>query len=311
MISRNFRVMQVVSTMMTIWFLAGIPPAKSQEAAGKATATLQAFETNRLVVAGGALTEILYALGIQDRIVAVDSTSQFPTEALQTKKNVGYMRALSAEGVLSMNPSAILASDKAGPPEVVKALRASTVPYFEVDDRPEPQALTARITKIAALTNVASAGAALVASIEQDFSALNTARGLIKTPQRVLFILSLQNGRAMVGGRETAGHSMIELAGASNTAAAIDGFKAVTDEALLEMNPDAIVIMARPGQVSLRDQILNHNGVRTTPAGLAGRIIEMDGLYLLGFGPRAPAAARDLMRALYPSLKVELSRSAQ
>ena len=300
-----------ISVAFSIALSLGATLGLAQDAVRKSTLQPAAVDTSRLVVAGGALTEILYALGIQNRIVAVDSTSQFPAEALQTKKNVGYMRALSAEGVLSMNPSAILASDKAGPPEVVKALKQSTVPYFELDDRPAPEALVARVKALAALTNVVPTGDALATSIEQDFSALNKARSLIKTPQRVLFILSLQNGRAMVGGRDTAGHSMIELAGGVNAAAAVDGFKAVTEEALLEMNPDAIVIMDRAGQASIRDQILNHNGVRTTAAGRGGRIIEMDGLYLMGFGPRAPAAARDLMRALYPTLKAELQSSIQ
>ena len=73
---------------------------------------------DRVLSIGGDITEILYALGKQDAIVAVDATSQYPDSALKDKKNVGYMRALSTEGVLSINPTLIFASEGAGPPPV-------------------------------------------------------------------------------------------------------------------------------------------------------------------------------------------------
>ena len=75
--------------------------------------------TDRIVVAGGVITEVIYALGRQDRIVGVDSTSLFPAEALRQKANIGYVRALSAEGVLSLKPTLVLLIDGAGPPDAM------------------------------------------------------------------------------------------------------------------------------------------------------------------------------------------------
>ena len=69
------------------------------------------------------MTEILYALGVSDRIVAVDTTSLFPVDALKQKPNVGYMRALSAEGVLGLKPSLVLAIEGSGPTETVAVLK--------------------------------------------------------------------------------------------------------------------------------------------------------------------------------------------
>ena len=66
----------------------------------------------RIVSLGGAATEILYALGCGDRIVAVDVTSRYPA-ATREKPNVGYYRSLSAEGVLALNPDLIVATDGA------------------------------------------------------------------------------------------------------------------------------------------------------------------------------------------------------
>src|SRR3954447_19880065 len=64
----------------------------------------------RIVSIGGAITEILYALGFEDRLARVDSTTLYPAAALRDKPNVGYMRQLSAEGVLGLNPSLVLAA---------------------------------------------------------------------------------------------------------------------------------------------------------------------------------------------------------
>jgi iron complex transport system substrate-binding protein len=80
---------------------------------------------------------------------------------------------------------------------------------------------------------------------------------------------------------------------------------------VVELAPDFIVTMRRTAGDHDTGQLLTMRGLAATPAGAAKRVISMDGLYLLGFGPRTPSAALDLMRALYPDLpskRVELGR---
>jgi iron complex transport system substrate-binding protein len=258
----------------------------------------RAQDSSRILSVGGAVTEVLYELGAADRIIAVDSTSQFPPVALKAHKNVGYFRALSTEGVLSVAPDLIIASDKAGPPEVVRALKSSGVEYFEVNDDPSAEALAARVRAIAGKIGNAAAGEELVKRIEKDFADLAAARARLPRTPTALFVLSVRGGRAIIGGGDTSVDAMLRLAGASNAASSLKGFKPVSDESILAMNPDAIVLMGRSSAGSLRDEVLTVPGIAATRAGRDGRIIEMDGLYLLGFGPRAPAAATDLMKAL-------------
>ena len=86
----------------------------------------KAKDASRVVVAGGSITEIFYFLGEQDRIVALDVTSNFPPEA-KSLPSIGYVRALSAEGLLSMNPSIILGEDDMGPPAVIKQIRETSL----------------------------------------------------------------------------------------------------------------------------------------------------------------------------------------
>jgi iron complex transport system substrate-binding protein len=259
-------------------------------------------DTSRIVAIGGDVTEILYALKADAKIAAVDSTSQFPVQALKEKPNVGYMRALSAEGVLSANPTVIVASKDAGPPDVVKALKASAVPYVEVPDDHTPEGAVAKVRFIASLVGAESAGENLAKSVEQDFTALAQDRAKITKTVRAIFVLTVQNGRATVAGGHTSADAVIRLAGAENAASGIEGYKPLVEEAATELAPDAIVTMRHSSSTFTSDQILSVKGLQASPAGLNKRVIEMDGLYLLSFGPRSAHAARDLMAALYPGL---------
>ena len=127
------------------------------DASGRA---VKLSDTSRILSIGGDITEILYALKADGKIIAVDSTSLFPDEALQQKPNVGYLRALSAEGVLSTNPTLIIAAKDAGPPPVVAVLKASAIPYLEVPDDQTPEGVAAKIRFVAAAVGAEEAGEA-------------------------------------------------------------------------------------------------------------------------------------------------------
>ena len=230
----------------------------------------------------------------------MDTTSQFPPQALKEKASVGYMRALSSEGVISVGATLVLASERAGPPEVVKTLKASSVPYIEVPDAFSPEGLVREIRLIAQAIGTEAEGDRIAQALMAGFAGLATLRGKIGRPVRALFVLGVQNGRIMVGGRSTSADAVLGLAGAHNAAASINGFRPVGDEAVVEMAPEVIVGMRRMSDSDAHDlsQLLALKGVQSTPAGAAKRIVIMDGAYLLGFGPRVPEAARDLMHAL-------------
>jgi iron complex transport system substrate-binding protein len=263
---------------------------------------IEVADTSKILSIGGDITEILYALGLSSRIIAVDSTSQFPADALKQKGNVGYMRALSTEGVLSVGASLIMASERSGPPEVVKALKQTAIPFVEVMDGLSPEGVIEKVRFVARTVEAAKAGDELAGKLEAQFKALADQRAAIKRPVRALFLLNMQGGRATVGGSGTSADAILKLAGAENAAASVNGFKPLVDEAVVEMMPDVIVAMKRSSGGHDTDQVLSMKGMQATPAGAARRVVAMDGLYLLGFGPRTPAAALDLMRELYPDI---------
>jgi iron complex transport system substrate-binding protein len=266
---------------------------------------------DRIVVAGGVITEVIYALGLQDRIVGIDSTSQFPPEALKQKANVGYVRALSAEGVLSLKPSLIMLIDGAGPPDAISLLTESGVKIARINDGLTPEGVTAKIAAIGAAIGAAAPAERLAAQTKARFDELATLRSGIAKKKRILFLLSLQNGRALVGGRNSSADGIIALAGGINVADAIEGYKPMTDEAIAAAAPDMVLIMRNSSAHNITpDELFAMPAFSQTPAAAGKRLVHMDGLYLLGFGPRTPMAARDLMAAIYPEAAIPPLKTA-
>lgn len=258
-----------------------------------------AATTRRIVSLGGAVTETLYRLGLENEIVGVDATSQFPPQALATKPSVGYVRALGAEGLLSLRPDLIIATAGAGPPNALALVEAAGVPLVRVPEDATEDGVIQRIATISGAVRARTAGEALITEIRAGFAELEERRARLTERKRVLFVLSLQNGRPLVGGAGTTAHGMLGLAGAANAAQGLTGWKPMSDEGVLSAAPDVVVTMSR-GAGGHAPEVLGLPVFAATPAGRAKAVVTMDGLYLLGFGPRTPSAARDLMAAVYP-----------
>ncbi len=259
-------------------------------------------DSSRIVSVGGAVTEILYALGLEDRVIAVDTTSIHPRRALEEKRSVGYMRQLSPEGVLGLGPSLVLATEGSGPKETLAVLESANVPFVRVPDRFTGDGVIEKIRLIAKATGVEARGECLVRVVEADLAALAKLRKRIEHPIKVLFILSFMNGRPMAAGRATAAEGIMTMAGATNAVTGYEGYKLINDESVIAAQPDAVLAMERKSFHLDAQTVFEHPAFVTTPAAARKAFVSMDGLYLLGFGPRTARAARDLAAALYPSL---------
>jgi iron complex transport system substrate-binding protein len=279
------------------------PPAAEavtvRDAAGH---TVVVNDASRIVSIGGAVTEILYALGLKDRIVAVDTTSLYPVEALKEKPNVGYMRALSPEGVLGLNPSVVMAVEGAGPKEAVAVLEAASVPYVRVPDHFTGAGIVEKVRLVGEVAGVRDRAECLANQVENDLSALAKLQENRTGRAKVLFVLSFLNGKPMVAGRNTAADGIIRLAGAVNAIDSYEGYKPITDEAVVAAAPDTVLVMQRQQDPLDAATVFAHAAFATTPAAARKSFVAMDGLYLLGFGPRTARAARDLAAALDPSI---------
>lgn len=259
-------------------------------------------ETSRIVAIGGAVTEILYALDLGERVVAVDTSSTYPPQALKTKPNVGYIRALSPEGVLSAGPTLIIALEGAGPPASVQVLKAASVRFETIPEARDAAGVIANIQRVAALAGVTERGAALAQAVEQDFAALAALRARITSPREVAFVLSASGTAPVVGGAHTSADALFALAAVTNAMGRINGYKPAVDEAVLAADPYAILLMKDSNHAVADDAIAAMPAFAGSRAARDKRLYRMDGGYLLNFGPRTPQAARDLAALIYPEL---------
>lgn len=258
---------------------------------------------DRVLSIGGGVTEVVAALGETGRLVGRDTTSTYPATVTDLP-DVGYMRALSPEGVLSVAPDLILLTEGAGPPETLETLRETGVKLVPVPEGHTPEAVLEKIRTVAGALGVADKGEALAARLDAEMTAVLAQVAQDSGPKpRVLFILSNAGGRLTGAGAGTSAAAMIALAGGQNALTGFDGYKALGDEAIAAAAPEVILMMARRGEDAgghgMAD-LASHPALAATPAAKAGRVVRMDGMLLLGFGPRTPEAITALHAALHP-----------
>jgi iron complex transport system substrate-binding protein len=262
---------------------------------------MQKVDTSRLVSVGGDVTEIIYALGEEGKLIGRDSTSLYP-EAATKLPDVGYMRQLSPEGVIGINPSAILAVEGSGPPETLAVLKTAGIPFQTVPERFDRDGILLKIRNVGDFLGVPEKASALADQVKADLDAAvaETAKRPAAERKRVMFILSAQGGKVMASGSGTAADGIIALSGAVNATGGFQGYKPLTDEAIIEAKPDVVLMMTRRGSHSASDdELFAHPALSLTPAAKNKTVIRMDGLHLLGFGPRTASAVRELTSAIY------------
>jgi len=264
----------------------------------KADTVEKITDTSRLVSIGGSVTEIVYALGAGDKLVARDQTSSYPEEARKLV-DVGYMRRLSPEGVLSVNPTGILMLEGSGPPEALEVLKKASVPMVVIPEEHTGESVIAKIEAVGKALGLEDKAKALAADVSRDLEAAQKISANQKPRKRVLFIMSAQEGRIMASGTGTGANGIITLAGGVNAIDSYQGYKQLTDEAVEKAAPDLILTMNIGKDSVQKEDLLKNPALANSPAGRSGNIVQMDSLYLLGFGPRTGAASRELSEKLY------------
>jgi len=255
----------------------------------------------RVIVAGGALTEIAFALGAGGRVVGVDSTSTWP-EAARDLPQVGYFRDLAPEGLLSLSPELLLAEHGAGPEATLARLRAAGVRVAVGPEVADAADIDRKVVFAGRELGREAAARALVEELRAGLARVAEAIARLEARPRVLFVLSLASGAPVVGGAGTAAADMIARAGGVNAAAGVTGYKPMSREAILAAAPEAVVMMDHQARsLGGAERVLARPEFAATPAARTGRAIAMPGAYLLGMGPRTPQALADLARALHPA----------
>lgn len=263
--------------------LEGQPEAEAQE---------------RLVTLGGPITEITCALGHCEQVVGADASSTWP-QSVTALPRLPYYRKLSAESVLALRPTRVLAAQDAGPPEVLEQLRGAGVQVDLIAGGDSVDSARQRILALGRLLEKPQEAAALVASVDRDLQKLEQARETTGSRPRVLFLYARGARTLLVSGGGTGAHAMIELAGGQNALQEVEGFKPLTAEAALGANPE-IIVVPEAGLHSLGGPgaLWELPGLANTAAHKNEAVVTVDDQKLLGFGPRLGQAALELHRKL-------------
>ncbi len=266
--------------------------------------------SERIVSVGGAVTETLYALELGSKILAADTTSVYPAEAHALPK-VGYLRQLSAEGVLGMRPDLILLGEGAGPAAAVEQIKSAELNVVEVDIPWTPDGVGNLIETVGAAAGRASEAREYAATVTAQFNELAGAVPTTDKPS-VLLVLNAGAGPLLGAGTNTAAEAIIAMAGGRLALPTLEGYKPLSLEPVLAADPDFIMI---PGHVVMAlggpEALADIDVISKTTAGREGRIIIADSLYLLGFGPRTPQAVADLADIFHPDADIPLAGREQ
>lgn len=259
----------------------------------------------RIVVAGSALTEFVAALGAADRLVGVDTSSNYPASAVHDLPRIGYFRQLGAEGILALDPTMLLATDQAGPPSTIDQLRAAKLRIVLVPETFRIEDVPGKARAVAAGLGLEGTGATMADGIAADIASVQRMTAALSRRPSVLLLLSAAGERLLGAGRDTAADTMIRFAGGRNAMQGFDSYKPVSPEAALAADPDFVLLPSHVAEAAGGvAKIAALPQLRSLRAVREGRIASMSTIYLLGLGPRTAHAGRDLAALLHPEAKL-------
>lgn len=248
----------------------------------------------RIVSIDGSITEIIYALGAQKDLVGVDTTSRYP-QAASKLPQVGYMRQLAVEGILSLRPTKVFATTSAGPEEVFDKLKAAKVEVIRIDNQYSLKGVLAKIKQVGKALNKNQEANKLSAQLSAKFEQLLKRIEDKKTRPKTLFILGAGDRGLMAAGRDTQAQAMLDIVQAKNVMQ-YQGYKPVGAEGVLQSNPEFILI-AHTGPA---DMAAVNKKFAMTRAEQNKQIHTIDTIKVLGFGPRIDQGLEQLLQVLYP-----------
>ncbi|MGJ8662847.1 MAG: heme/hemin ABC transporter substrate-binding protein [Marinicella sp.] len=251
---------------------------------------------NRYISAGGSITEIMHKLGLGDQIIAVDSSSYYPPEAF-AKPHVGYFRRLSAEGVLSTNPTHLIASNGAGPDEALQQINNAGVEVKVFKQEVYTlESWQQYLLEVGMYFNAKEQAQQIIADVTSQLASMKRS-GEKRTG---VFLMDVGDRGPVAAGQNTVPNMLMKLAHINNIVNEFEGFKPYSAERLIQIKPELIIM---PSHVVERmggeEKICQNLTIAMTTADRGCDILVLDALLALGFGTRIDDAVKVLVNHEY------------
>lgn len=257
------------------------------------------YANERIVVAGDALTEIVFDLGAGEDIVGVDGSSRYPKQVTQLPQ-IGNVKLLNIEAVLSLTPSLVISFDDAEIANVLKQISQAKVEVLTLKRVPSTvELLYENINKIAVKLDRAKEGQKLIKRIQNDLSLIQNRTATSRQKTKVLCLMNME-GNIFIAGKNTAIDALITIAGGENLATH-NSVRTYTSESLIAMNPEVIILTNHSiEELGGFDKINTIPGITETDAYKNHGIVIIDDSYLFAIGPRVVEVVFKLFNGFYP-----------
>lgn len=274
-------------------------PARTLVGADGAVSVIS--DTSRIVALNGYINETVYALGFGEFVVGNDLSARYPPETEEVTK-IGYQRTLSAEGIISLNPTLVIGSTEAGPAFALEQVRETGTPVVILPMENTLEGAISRVLSVGEALGVEERAERLAERMRAEVAAARDGIPDAAAPPRVAFLYARGRDLLLMFGSGSPSEALITAAGAIDAGAAsgVGEFALLTPEGLAAGDPDWL-ILTDDGMESVggREGLLEIPGVAQTRAGRRGNILVYDDLLFLGLTPRVGEALRQLVSGLY------------
>jgi len=286
------------------YYLAGLQPSKEAgqelkfiDGYGRAVSISQ--RPLRIISLAPSVTETLYAIGVGERVVAVDDFSDYPDEA-RGKAKIGSYLSPDLEKIVSLKPDLILASDITSR-EMVLNLEEKGLTVFVLAPKTLGEVIR-DIRLIGLITGSADKADAIAEKLEQRIDVVTSKISNSSTQRPRVY---LEYFPYWTFGPGSFGHDLILMAGGRNVAeGALAAYPQVSNEFVVGSNPEIIIFTVGPHAETTIQDIENRPGWRDTEAVRTGRIYTIDDDILSRPGPRLVDALEQLAKMFHPELFV-------
>ncbi|MCC5936863.1 MAG: ABC transporter substrate-binding protein [Lunatimonas sp.] len=261
-------------------------------------ATEKQSTEQKLITAGGTITEIVAELGFGASIIATDITSTYPI-SMQQLPSIGYRNQIKAEGILALAPDQLLTEKGYLSEEAITQLRQTGLEIHEFEKPKDLEGTYRIIEELATFLNVPEKGAKVRDQLRKDIRELEEYLSTVDRAPKAAFVMARGTETVFVAGEDTFAESLFRLAGIQSVGRGFKEFIPLTPEALISMNPDYLLFFESGLQtLGGKEGVRQIRGIEQTNAFKNEGILAFDGLYLSGFGPRVGKAALELAKAV-------------
>ena len=298
---------KAISTVMVGWCLFAV---------GAFSAPLNETQTAppRIITAGGSITEIVFALGRGDWVIATDSTSMFPQEAASLTK-LGYFRQLSTEGVLAQQPTMLLGAEATGPSVALEQIAHAGVDVTTFDVDKNLSGLKALVIDIGKKLASSEQAIELIhhieKKVEQQKARYAHKTSAFNTQIKALFVVANNDRGITVAGRDTVPQALFDTLGIVNIGSAVEGYKVMDAESVLMQNPDVVIAAGHMLRgKSAKEALCTHHALAATFAGKHCLVEAMDSSISLGLSPRFHVALQHVAEYAEKAIEIKQTQKA-